>query len=111
MVPMMFALRGFFLCFGVAALSGAGRGGFILALILLGLGNAIELPVFFLLGTHAWTQAKTQGKHLVALPADFGGVYLARTCIILGCVAGCAWIECWMIPGILKGLAPLLGGA
>ena len=110
MVPTMFALRGFFLCFCVAALSGAGQGGFWLALILLGLGGLIELPAFFLLGTHSWTQATTQ-KRLAALPTDWGGGYLARTCIILGCVAGCAWIESLAIPGILRALAPLLSGA
>lgn len=108
MVPMMFALRGFFLCFCAAALSAAGRGGFLLALILLGVGGLIELPAFFLLGAHSWTQALGQGRRLLALPEDLGGRYLARSGLILGCVAGCAWIEYLTIPSILKGLAPLL---
>ena len=111
MIPTMFALRGFFLCFSVAALSGAGRGGFLLALVLLGLGNGIKLPVFFLLGSQSWRQAKVRGKRLFALPADFGGGYLARTGLLLGCVAGWAWIECWLMPSILRGLTPLMGGA
>ena len=111
MVPVMFALRGFFLCFSVAALSGAGRGGFLLALVLLGLGNLIGLTAFFLLGTHSWVQATAQGRQLVALPPDWSGRYLARTCMILGCVAGFAWMESWAIPGILRVLAPLFGGA
>ena len=111
MVPAMFALRGFFLCFCVAALSGAGQGGFLLALVLLGLGNLIPLPAFFLLGTHSWSQAVAQGRRLVALPPDWGGQYLARTCIILGCVVGCAWMESWAIPGMLRVLAPFFSGA
>ena len=110
MTPVMFALRGFFLCFSVAALSGAGRGGFLLALALLGLGNVIELPAFFLLGTHSWTQARAQDRCLMALPTDFGGGYLVRTGLILGCVVGWAWIECWLMPSILRGLTPFLGG-
>lgn len=108
MVPLMFALRGFFLCFCVAALSAAGKGGFLLALVLLGVGGLIKLPAFFLLGAHSWLQARDQGGRLVALPGDWGGRYLARSGLILGCVIGCAWIECLTIPNILKGLAPLL---
>lgn len=108
LLPAMFALRGFFLCFSVAALSGAGRGGFWLALILLGIGGLIKLPAFFYLGTQSWTQAVAQKRRLLALPADWGGRYLARSGLVLGCVVGCAWIECLTIPSILKGLAPLL---
>lgn len=106
LLPVMFALRGFFLCFSVAALSGAGQGGFWLALLLLGLGSLIPLPAFFFLGAHSWTQAVAQ-RRLLALPRDWGGPYLARSGLILGCVVGCAWIEYLAIPGILKGLAPL----
>lgn len=107
MVPMMFALRGFFLCFCVAALSAAGKGGFLLALVLLGVGELIGLPAFFLLGAHSWTQSMGQDRRLLALPGDWGGRYLARSGLILGCVVGCAWIECLTIPSILKGLLPL----
>lgn len=108
MIPMMFALRGLFLCFCVAALSEAGRGGFLLVLVLLGVGGLIKLPTFFLLGVHSWIQAAGQRGRLLALPADWGSRYLARSALILGCVAGCAWIECLTVPGILRGLAPLL---
>lgn len=107
-LPAMFALRGFFLCFSVAALSGAGQGGFWLALVLLGIGGLIKLPAFFFLGTHSWIQAVAQGQRLLAPPEDWGGVYLVRTGLILGCVIGCAWIEYLTVPSILKGLAPLL---
>lgn len=108
LLPVMFALRGFSLCFSVAALSGAGQGGFWLAFILLGVGGLIKLPAFFFLGTHSWTQALAQEKRLLALPTDWGGRYLAQSGLVLGCVVGCAWIECLTIPSILKGLAPLL---
>lgn len=108
LLPAMFALRGFFLCFSVAALSGAGQGGFWLALVLLGVGGLVKLPAFFFLGIHSWTQAVAQERQLLALPADWGGRYLARSGLILGCVVGCAWIECLTMPSILKGLAPLL---
>lgn len=108
MVPVMFALRGFFLCFSVAALCGAGQGGFPLALVLWGLGGTIKLPAFFLLGTRSWSQAVSLGGRPLALPADWDGRYLAQTGLILGCVAGCAWVEFWCVPGLLQWIAPLL---
>ena len=111
MVPTMFALRGFFLCFGAAALSGTGRGGLLLALVLWGLGNVIGLPAFFLLGVQSWEQARAQDGRLFAPPAALTGGALARTGLILGCVAGGAWIGRWLTPGVLNILAPLLGGA
>lgn len=108
LLPTVFALRGFFLCFSVAALSGAGQGGLWLALVLLGLGGLVKLPVFFFLGTHSWTQAVAQRGRLLALPLDWGGRYLAQSGLLLGGVIGCAWIEHMTIPSILRGLAPLL---
>ncbi len=109
MIPVMFALRGFCLCFTVSALAGAGQGGFPLALVLLGLGGVVKLPAFFLLGVRGWGEAAAQRGRLLAPPGDWGGRHLAQTGLILGCVAGCAWLEFWCVPVLLRWIAPLLG--
>lgn len=110
MVPVMFALRGFFLCFCVAALSGAAEGGFLLALLFFGLGGVLPLCAFFFLGVHSWRQAVEQRGRLAALPADLGGAYLLRSGLVLGGVICWAGLERWLLPILVTGLLPLLTG-
>lgn len=103
MIPVMFALRGFSLCFSAAALSGAVWGGFWLALILLGGNGLITLPAFFCLGVSGQRRAEGRdGQGRVA--------YLRRGLLALGCAAGCAGLEFWLFPVILKRILPLLTG-
>ncbi len=94
MIPVMFALRGFFLCFSAAALSGAAWGGFWLALLLLGGNGLVTLPVLFYLGVCGWRRSEAgagQGR----------GDHLRRGLPALGLAAGWAGLEYWLFPMIL----------
>lgn len=106
MVPVMFALRGFFLCFSVAGLAGAAKGGFLLALILLGLGSLVSLCAFFLLGLYAWDLAREQRGRLLGLPLDRG--YCLRGGLVLLALAPCALAKSWLLPALLRAMLPIL---
>lgn len=108
MVPLVFAVRGFFLSFAVAGLSMAAQGGVLLAFCLFGLGALISLPVLFLLGSQSWTMAGQIRGRLFATLSDYPGEYWLRSLIALGGVFVCSLAEYWWLPVILRRLAPLL---
>lgn len=108
MVPTMFALRGSFLCFSVAALAGAAPGGFLLALVLLGLGDLAGLCAFFLLGSRAWTQAREQRGRLLGVPPGQLRPYCLRGGGVLIGLLLFAGLKRWLFPALLQGLLPIL---
>lgn len=110
MIPTMFALRGFLLSFCVAGLSGAVQGGVLLAFVLFGCGGLVTLPVLFLLGGRAWRQAVAWRGRLFARVAELPRSYWLAIIPALGCILCCAGVEHWMLPKLLRQLAPLLGG-
>ncbi len=109
MIPVMFALRGFFLCFSVAGLCVSGEGGFLLALLLFGLTAVVTLPVFFFLGVRSWTQAAGQRGRLWVKPGEVSLDDWLKNALALGCAVCCAGAEYWLLPILLKMAAPLLG--
>lgn len=111
MIPVMFALRGFFLCFCVAVLSRAAQGGLLLAFLLFGLSALVTLPLLFYLGGHGWLQATARRGRLLVRPGEVSWEYWLRGCIALGCMVCCAGLEHWLVPILLRQLAPLLGAA
>lgn len=111
MVPLMFALRGFFLCFSVAGLAASGAGGLLLAFVLLGLDALVSLPALFLLGVGSWRQAAGQGDRLWRKPTEMSLEHYLKSGLALGAAACCAGVEYWIMPSLLKMTAPLLGGA
>lgn len=69
MVPFLFALRGFFLSYCIAAMARAMAGrGALFALVLFGLEGLVSLPVLFVLGTQSWEAAGALGGRLVYTP-------------------------------------------
>lgn len=110
MVPTMFALRGFFLCFCVAGLSSSAQGGLLLAFFLFGFSALVTLPIFFLLGGHAWCQAVTWRGRLWVRPGELSRMYWLEGALALGCIVCWAWVECWLLPILLRQLAPVLVG-
>lgn len=111
MIPVTFALRGFFLCFCVAGLSCAAQGGLLLAFLLFGLSALVTLPVLFYLGGHSWPQAVAWRGRLLVRPREVSREYWLRGGMALGCMVCCAGVERWLLPILLRQLAPLLGGA
>lgn len=109
MVPMVFAVRGFFLSYAVAGLSMAAQGGVLLAFCLFGLGALISLPLFFLLGSQSWEMAGRIRGRLFATLSDYPKEYWLRSLIVLIGVLLCAVAEYRWLPIILRRIAPLLG--
>lgn len=109
LTPVMFALRGFFLCFSVACLSGCVQGGLLLAFALFGLDGLVTLPVFFALGTGSWTRAAGQRGRLWTKPNQMPLEFWLKSALALVCVLCCAGVEYWLLPALLKTMAPLLG--
>lgn len=108
MVPVMFALRGFCLCFSVAGLAGAAQSGFLLALVLLGFGDLIGLCAFFLLGLRAWDLARGQKGRLLGVPTGQGRPYcLKGGAVFLGLLLW-SGLKYWLLPALLQGLLPIL---
>lgn len=107
--PVMFALRGFFLCFGVAYLSGCAQGGLLLAFVLFGLDALVTLPVFFSLGVGSWKRSAGQRERLWTRPGEMPLAFWFKSALALVCLLGCCGIEYWLFPMLLKTIAPLLG--
>lgn len=107
--PIMFALRGFFLCFGVACLSGCAQGGLLLAFVLFGLDALVTLPVFFLLGVGSFKRSAGQRERLWTSPRQMPLPFWLKSTLALGCLLCCCGIEYWLLPILLKTIAPLLG--
>lgn len=107
--PIMFALRGFFLCFGVACLSGCAQGGLLLAFVLFGLDALVTLPVFFLLGVGSFKRSAGQRERLWTSPRQMPLPFWLKSALAFGCLLCCCGIEYWLFPILLKTIAPLLG--
>lgn len=57
-IPVLFFVRGLLLSFCISALLAAlGSGGMLLAVLLLGMGSLLTIPVFFVLGTQSFAAA------------------------------------------------------
>lgn len=109
MVPVVFAVRGFFLSYAVAGLSVATQSGVLLAFCLFGLGAFITLPLFFLLGSQSWEMAGRIRGRLFATLSDYPKEYWLRSFAALIGVLLCAVAEYRLLPIILRRLVPLLG--
>lgn len=109
MTPVMFALRGFMLCFSVTCLSGGAQGGLLLAFVLFGLDALVTLPVLFFLGVDSLTRAAGQRDQLWHKPSRMPREFWRRSAVALVCILGCAGVEYWLFPALLRTLAPLLG--
>lgn len=108
MVPVMFALRGFILCFSVAGLAAAAQSGFLLALILLGFGDLAGLCAFFLLGLYAWDLARGQKDRLLGVPPGQGRGYCLRFGAVLLALFLWSGLKYWLLPALLQALLPIL---
>lgn len=78
-IPVLFALRGFFLAFAAASfirvLGGAGA---VLSVLLFGVTGLLTLPVLFVLGTQGFTACCTLGARLLG-DKHRGGIPYERT--------------------------------
>lgn len=105
-IPVLFALRGFFLAFAVASfvrvLGGAGG---VLAVLLFGITGLLTIPVLFVLGTQGLTACCALGARLLGEKrrggTPYGRAYFLRSgiCFFVLFVSVC--VEQTVLPALL----------
>lgn len=109
-VPILSALRGFYLAFSIASFARAyGRAGIEVAFILLGITGLLAIPVFLLLACQSFTAAvglAGRGEGKWALPYD--RAYFLRCGLCAGATCVCILLERCLIPVLMSGAAGLL---
>lgn len=109
LVPVTFALRGFFFSYCVTGLCGSLRwSGLLLALLLFGLGGLISLPVFFALGARSWDRAMGIGEGLLISRRDIPPRDWLADGLALGILTILALLEYWLLPPLLRAILPVI---
>lgn len=112
-LPVLFALRGFLLCYAVSAFFRLfGWNGLLAALVLFGLSAFVWLPVLLHLGTQGLLSAygllrRTMGEGRYPLRLNGGYLIGGGICALALCL--CACVECFAIPVLLQKTAWLFG--
>lgn len=108
-IPLVFAVRGFFLSFAVASFVRVFGGfGFALSAIVFGLPGAISIPVLFVLGAQGWTASREMAERLSRRgrrSSPYDRDYWVRCGV---CAAGsllCVWVERFLTADLLAALA------
>ena len=111
-IPMLSALRGFFLAFSVAAFSRAyGRDGLTIAFLLQGIPGLLSVPSFLLLATQSFSSAfrlagRGSGQGRRELPYD--REYFLRCGLCVGVLFISLLVECYLVPILITGWAGAL---
>ena len=111
-VPLLSALRGFFLAFSVASFSRAyGPDGLTVAFLLQGIPGLLSVPAFLLLSTQSFSAAcmlagRGSGQGRRELP--YGRDYLLRCGLCAGVLFVSLLVECYLVPILVTGWAGAL---
>ena len=103
-LPVLFAVRGFLLAFSIASFVRAfGVNGWLLACLMFGVGGALSLPAFFVLGVQSFLSARARGS-------GSGRVLWGRNCLLRcaacgGAVCVCILLERTALPALLSDAA------
>ncbi len=101
-IPLTVAVRGFFMSCAVSGLIVSGDGGFLLALVSIGLPAILTLPCLFILGRDGLMLSRLLlgrfwGRARRPVEADAGN--LALCCAVLALAAG---IKCIIVPQLVR---------
>lgn len=106
-LPVLFAVRGFCLCYAVSVLYRLmGAPGLLLGLCLFGVSALLWLPAFLNLGVTGLTGSygllrRVSGDGRYPLAVTTGRYWLC--CGLCGCaLLGCAGVECLLIPALVR---------
>ena len=111
-VPLLSALRGFFLAFSVASFSRAyGHSGLTVAFLLQGIPGLLAVPTFLLLATQSFSTAyklagRGSGQGRRELP--YGRDYFLLCGICAGILLVSLLVECYLVPILVTGWAGAL---
>ena len=108
-IPLLSALRGFFLAFSVASFSRAyGHSGLTVAFLLQGIPGLLSVPAFLLLATQSISSAyrlagRGSGQGRREFP--YGRDYFLRCGLCAGVLFASLLVECYLVPILVTGWA------
>lgn len=108
-LPVLFAVRGFLLCYAVSAFYRLlGPEGLLPAFVLFGLSAVVWLPVLFQLGVQGLLGSYGLLRRAIGdarYPLRYGGGYLACCGICVAALCLCAGMEYLAVPALLQKIA------
>lgn len=108
-IPILFAVRGFSLCFAVSAFYRLlGPAGLVPGLVLFGLSALVWLPVLFELGGQGVLGAYGMLRRAMGdgrYPLGYNGGFLVRCGICVAALCLCVGIEYFVVPLLLQEIA------
>lgn len=109
-IPLLLAVRGFFLCFAVGCFCRVfGTIGLLPAFALFGLPAFLWAPGLFLLGVPGLSQAKSLLDRMLSPNGRGGGIQvsgqLPQAGFGVGLILGCILLEYWVVPVLLEACA------
>ena len=112
-LPVLFAVRGFLLCFAVASFFRMFGGvGLLLAALAFGITSLITIPVLFILGVQGLLCAGMLADQLLGDGSGRGvrpgRAYLLRCCACCGALCVCVCVEYFALPALLQAVVELL---
>ncbi len=112
-IPILFSVRGFLLSFAIASFTRMlGGTGSMLAVVVFGISGLISIPALFALGVQGFASARglagrAWGESGRSSPV--GRAYFLRCGVCAGAFCVCVLLEYLAVPGLLSGMAGLLG--
>ena len=111
-IPLLSALRGFFLAFSVASFARVyGHDGLTVAFLLQGIPGLLSVPAFFLLSTQSLSAAYTlagRGSGQGRRDLPYGRDYFLRCGLCAGVFFASLLVECYLVPILVTGWAGAL---
>ena len=110
-IPLLFAVRGFLLCYAISAFYRMlGVSGLLPAVCLFGISALVWLPVLFQLGVQGLLGAYGLLRRVMGdgrYPLRYDGAYLIRCGLCAAAICLCAGIECLVVPALLQRIVGL----
>lgn len=105
-IPVLFAVRGFLLCYAISAFYRMfGLLGLLPAFCLFGISALVWLPVVFQLGVQGLLGSYGLLRRVMGdgrYPLRYDGAYLVRCGLCAAAICLCAGIECLAVPALLQ---------
>lgn len=112
-IPILFSVRGFLLSFAIASLTRMlGGVGSMMAVVIFGVSGLISIPALFALGVQGFASARSLAGRALGeggRSSPVGRAYFLRCGVCAAAFCVCVLLEYLAVPGLLSGMAGLLG--
>ncbi len=108
-IPVLFATRGFLLCFAITSFFKMfGAAGGALAFLIFGISGLLAIPVLFVMGVQGLTASLSLADRFlnkVKRPLPYDRLYFFRCAVCMGVISLCVLLEMIAVPPLLGALA------